>query len=158
MKFGLTKDLCYFAGLCARYRHEENSQLGIRTTNHAVIERFVKLALSMGVGPSKILVEENEKLSHVYFFNSKLARQVKQLREKENYYFRPNSKFAQDYVAGMFDASGHKSSAHITMGNLDNADCFMLENLGIHTKGGVVQNPGALLKLIRGDSIVAKGF
>lgn len=153
MKVKLTPELCYLAGLVGKGR-EEGGAVGIKTRNDEITERFVKLALELGIDTKKVLIEEREGLRHVYFYHSKLAKQLREIRDKETVLFKYRNLLAANYVAGIFDANGHFRGNRITLNGLNPKDNLMLQNLGIHTTGRVVLNIKNFISLINEYSVL----
>ena len=157
MKGKLKPSTCYMAGLT---RGEgERSSVGIETSMGDVEERFVKSALKdFKIEPNKILIEEKDGLRHVHFYHSRVARQLSELREREDKIFKAQNELSKSYVAGMLDSSGRLSTSGIAIKGLKPIDEVMLANLGIHTRNGRIMNISTLLAFVHGVSLFAKHY
>lgn len=154
MRIKLSADLCYLAGLMHNGRERELSTVGISTNIGAMEERFVKLLLDMGVESGKVMYEENEKMRHIYAYNSRLARQCREIRKDETKIFHTVSGYTPDYIAGIFDSSGHAVKGSIYINGLSTADELMLQNLDLHIRHGKIMEQARLVAMIRGRSVL----
>lgn len=155
MRFRLTNELCYFAGLASRTREPENSQVGIKTTNDELAERFIKEAIRLGVDTKKIMIEEKDSFKHIYFYHSKIARMIREITKERQSLPRKGRALAVAFVAGTFDANGHVINERVTINRMEKADELLLELLGIHTVNSKILNIRDFFELIRGGSTLA---
>ena len=157
MKSKITPSLCYMAGLVSRSAKKEKNSIGIETTIPEIEQRFIEIAIKdLEIEPTKILIEELEGRKHVHFYHSRIAKQLKEIYSREVHVFKKRDALSASYVAGMFDSSGRvsRNSGEVSMTPITPDDSFMLENLGVHTKGNVILNVGNLISLISKDSIL----
>lgn len=150
----LSPEFCYLAGIVGKTGQEEKSMVGINTTIDAIIENFVEVALKMGVDSKKIMIEDLDGVKHVYFFHSKIAKQIRELVEKETKVFKYKNEFSSSYLAGMYDASGKTRNGKMGISRMTRSDELMLQNLGIHTKGSSIMNIKYFLDFIKEYSIL----
>lgn len=152
----LTPGLCYLAGIVSKTRQGERSMVGINTTIDDVVENFVEVALKMGIDTKKIMIEDVDGVKHVYFFHSKLAKQIREIVEKQTRIFKYNNEFSASFLAGMFDSSGKISRGKLLLSGMSTADQVVLENLGIHTHQNSITNIKAFLDIIKEKSVIFK--
>ncbi len=157
MRFKLTTELCYFAGL-AKGNREIDSRIGFKTTYDQLAELFVQRAIALGVQPTKMMIEQQENYTHVYFYHSKLSRQIREVLEMRESLSKRGIDKAVSYAAGLFDSSGHAYAGKVYIRRMDKRDELLLEFIGVHTRGGRVINPRSFLELISGMSFLAKGL
>ena len=154
----LSPEICYIAGLLSKSSQEERSMVGVRTTIDDVVENFVEVALRIGIDTKKIIIEDIEGTKYVYFFHSKIAKQAREIIEKETKIFKFKNEFSSNYIAGIFDASGRIHNGRVSIGGLSQMDHLMLQNLGIHTRGNSILNISDFFSLIKEKSIVLKNM
>ncbi|MDE1825917.1 MAG: hypothetical protein KGH61_04345 [Candidatus Micrarchaeota archaeon] len=155
MGIRLTTDICYLAGIMSKTRESERSMVGIYTTVDEFVENFVALALRLGIETRKITIEENETgVKHLYAHNSKLAKQTREIIEKQNTLFRYRNEFSSSYLAGMFDASGNILGGRPVINGITARDRVMLETLGVHTIGKRIVGSKEFVSLIKGKSVL----
>lgn len=128
--------------------------VGIDTTIDAMIENFVALALKLGVDTKKIVIEDFDGIKHVYFFNSKLAKEIRELVEKETKVFKYKNEFSSNYLAGMYDSSGKIRNGKVSISRMTRSNELMFQNLGIHTKGSTIMNIKYFFDFIKPHSIM----
>ncbi len=148
MKAKLSKEFCYLAGL-SRLSKEEKSKVSAKSEIKEIIERFVEIAVKLGVEPRKIVVEENE----TFFYHSKIARQIRKIRENEIKVFRHRNELSSSYIAGIFDARGSIRSKSVEISSMKPSEAIMLENLGMHVRGNRIANISEFIMLIKGYSL-----
>ncbi len=154
MKLKLTPDVCYVAGLLSQSK-EERTAVGIVTGKGEIEQRFISIALKeFEIKPEKIVIKEDGPNRHVYFYHSRIAKQLREIIDRENYIFKAKNDFAKSYLAGIFDAAGHVHKEGLKIKGLRPKDELMLSNLGIHSNRGRILNPSILLAFIRGRSII----
>lgn len=155
MKIKLTPDICYIAGLNAPFK--EKNAVGIETNTKELEERFAELAIKLfEVDPTRILVAENGGKHSIYFYNSRIAKRLAEIRSKADKLFRSQNDLSRNYLAGMFDSMGRIScSGGVFMNGLQPVDEVFLANMGIHTKSGRIINISSLITLISGTSVLA---
>lgn len=153
MTIKLTASACYMAGLMNRTT--EKGRVGISTGKSAIEERFLEIAVKkLKVDPTKITITEGTAgMRNIHFYHSRIAKELREIREKELFLFKRINEFSRSYVAGMFDSSGHLQKGSITINGLSPKDRLMLENLGIRTLDRRIVNPGLLLDVIKGYSV-----
>ncbi len=155
MKAKLKPNICYIAGLTRRAL--DKNAVGIETGIGEIAQRFAEIAVKeLKVLPSKILVEERDGRRLVYFYHSRVARQLEEIRSREDKLFKAPTEFSINYLAGIVDASGRFSKQGIYIDGLTPQDEVMLANLGIHTRNGRVSNISTLLELVKGKSVIVR--
>ncbi len=155
MKLKLNPDVCYLAGITSSSKEKKNA-VGIFTSISAIEERFVKIAIGLGIEPNKIIVEETKRGRHIYFFHSIVARMLKKINEKSSRLFKKKNELAASYVAGLFDGNAHAGKSSVSIKNLSTSDRLVLEQMGIHMINERVMNVSALLELVREKSVIAE--
>ncbi|MDE1823274.1 MAG: hypothetical protein KGH69_05195 [Candidatus Micrarchaeota archaeon] len=153
MTIKLTTSACYMAGLMNRTA--ERGKVAISTGKSAIEERFLEIAVKkLKVDPTKITIAEGSiGMRNVYFYHSRIAKELQEIREKELFLFKRVNEFSRSYIAGMFDSSGHLQKGSITINGLSPKDRLMLENLGIRTLDKRIVNPRLLLEMIKGYTV-----
>ena len=155
MKVKLTPSLCYLAGIQSRFK-EENGAVGIKTGLNEVEQRFIELLINEFKIPSnKILINEQNNSRHIFFYHSKLNKQIAYIKTNQNKLFRLPTLECRNYLAGIFDGSGHIKENVLFIGKLSRADEVLLETLGIHIEGNRVLSPKVLLSLIKNISVLS---
>jgi hypothetical protein len=156
MRFKPTPELCYLAGLAGRSNEPEQSIVGVRTQNEEIEQRFVQYAIKLGTDTKKILIEESEGgFRHVYTYNSKLAKMIREIMKERASLARKRGNLAAAFIAGTFDANGHVSNGALTIRKLEKGDELLLELLGVHSVNSKIMNIRGFLSLIKKDSILA---
>lgn len=154
MKAKLTAHVCYIAGLYSKGPKREKNFVSVNTGVEELKQLFIEIAVKeLGVLPSKVLFGHESDKS-VGFYHSRIAKQLLDIANRENYIFKITNELSSSYVAGMFDASGHFSAGGLEIRHVTPKDAMMLENLGIHTKGDKILNIGRFMELIKGRSII----
>ncbi len=154
MKTKLKPYICYIAGMQSM-SSEAHSAVGIRTSISEIEGRFVELCLKdLGVDPKRIIVEDERVARHIYFYHSGICRRIRKVVDDSNKMFKYRNIFSSSYVAGMFDAAGRMDKKGISIRGLGHKEELVLEQLGIHTKGGFILNPGSFITLVRGFSVL----
>lgn len=156
MKLKLTPSICYMAGLFSRNKQKEKGAVGIQTGISELEQKFVEIALNeYGIDPKKIIIEEDDRGNrHVLFYHSRVSKQLKDITAREVHLFKKKDSLSSNYVAGMFDGGGHVTHTTITVSPISSSDAFMLQNLGIHTKGNNILNIGNFISLVKGHSVL----
>ncbi|VVB77021.1 Uncharacterised protein [uncultured archaeon] len=157
MRFKLTSELCYMAGVMDHFWVPEKSYVGIRTKSDELAQRFVKYAMVLGVAPEKILVEDVEGTNSVHFYHSKIARMIRDILAKEADLPKHNREMAICLVAGMFDSKGKITERGAYIQRMDKADALLLELLGVRTRDTRILNISTLVPLIDRYSLLSKG-
>ncbi len=147
------------AGLVSRSSKREKNSVGIETSINEIEQRFIEIAIKeLGIEPTKVIIDEAEGYRHVYFYHSRIAKQLTEIYSREVHVFKKRDTLSASYVAGMFDSAGRvsRNSGEVSMTPITPDDSFMLENLGIHTKGNTILNVGNLISLIGEESILIR--
>ncbi len=153
MKIKLTPEICYIAGLNAPFK--EKNAVGVETNIKEIETHFAELAMKLfEVDPTRIMVTEEEGRHSIYFYNSRIAKRLAEIRSKSDKLFRMQNEFSKSYLAGMFDSMGRISKSGVFMNGMHPVDEVFLANMGIHTKGGRVTNISSLVSLIKNISIL----
>ncbi len=155
MKIKLTANLCYLAGLQDKARFTDRA-IGISTRIDELEQRFTEICVKeLKIEPNRIIVREEGGSKQIYFYHSKIYRELLEINSNATRIFRySNNEFSRMYVAGIFDAAGHAEKGRIRINGLTRSDELVLENLGIHTMNGTILNAGPFVKLIKGFSIM----
>ncbi len=148
MKAKLTKELCYIAGL-SRLSDAEKSLVYIKTDKEEIAEKFVESAIKLGVDPKKIIIESN---TEAKFYHSKIASNIREIRENKVKIFKYVNELSRSFVAGIFDARGIIESS-IKIAKLSPSEILMLNNLGIKTNKDKILNAKYFIMLIKGFSV-----
>ena len=153
MKKTLTPDVCYMAGLYSKASKREKNFVSVNTSISELQQRFIEIAVNeLGVQPNKIiLARESEKSAG--FYHSRVAKRLQDIVNRETYVFKTVNELSRNYVAGMFDMAGHYRGA-MEISHVNPKDAFMLENLGVHTRGDKIVNITRFIALIKGFSIL----
>lgn len=155
MKHKITPGVCYMAGLLSKSKQWEKNSVGIQTSIVEIELRFIEIALKeLEIEPSKIMMEESEGHKRIYFYHSRVSKQLRDICAREVHIFKKPDKLSSSYVAGMFDAAGHIRNGTVTMSPMTPSDTIMLGNLGIHTRGKTIANASRLVLLIKGQSVM----
>ena len=154
MKAKLTPSICYMAGLYSKASKKQKNFVSITTSIDALQERFVEIAVKdLEIEPNKILLGQVSEKS-AGFYHSRVAKHLLDIANRETYLFKTANELARNYLAGIFDASGHISQTGVEIRHITPKDAMMLENLGIHSKGDRILNIGRFIALIDGSSII----
>lgn len=155
MKARLRPGTCYMAGLTRR--EAERNAVGIATGLEELEQRFIEIAIKeFKIEPNKIIIEELGSIRRIYFYHSRVARQLAEIRSREDKLFKVRNEFSMSYVAGILDAAGRFSKQGIYIDQLTPQDEVMLANLGIHTRNGRVSNISSLIELTKRYSTLIK--
>ncbi len=159
MEKKLTPSICYMAGLVSKSNEKDKSAVGIQTGIEEIEQRFVEIALKeFSIEPTKIIIEEQAGGRHLFFYHSRVSKQLKDICARETYLFKKKDKLSSSYVAGMFDGAGHVTHTTMTINPLSTPDALMLENLGVHTKGNAVLNISNFMSLIKESSLLLERY
>ncbi len=154
MKIKLTPTLCYLAGIQSRFK-EENGAVGIITSIDAIEQHFIEICLKkLKLEPNKLLIESDGNTRHIFFYHSKLNKQLKQISENQTKLFRFPTYEARSYIAGIFDGSGYVKDGHIFIQKVSRGDEVLLENLTVHMKGTRVMSINTFISIINGYSVL----
>ncbi len=149
----LSAKLCYMAGLYSKSNRKHKSLVCVNTGIEELRDRFVEIAVNeLDVEPNKIMLDKEEVSAG--FYHSRISKQLANIVARETYVFKTVNEFSKNYLAGIFDISGHIKDGTLQIRHITPRDAMMLENLGIHTKGDNILNVGAFIGLIKGISIV----
>ncbi len=157
MKEKLTPNVCYMAGLYSKAAKKEKNYVSVNTSILELQQRFVEIAVNeLGIMPNKIILgRESEKSAG--FYHSRVAKRLLDIVNRETYVFKTVNELSRSYVAGMFDMAGHYRGT-IEIGHVNAKDAFMLENLGVHTRGDKIVNISKFVALIKERSILLSGI
>jgi hypothetical protein len=146
----LTPEVCYAAGLFSKAARRQKNLVHISTSIPELQQKFVEIAVKkLGVLPNKIIMDD----SGVGFYHSRVAKRLQDIIDRETYVFKEVNVLSRNYLAGMFDISGHYRGA-VEIRHVTPKDAFMLENLGVHTRGDSIMNVSLFVSLIKGYSIL----
>lgn len=143
------------AGLQSK-SNEERSAVGVSTGLDSIEQKFIEIAINdLGIKPNRIVIEEiGGGMRHVLFYHSRVCKQLKDICESSEKIFKRRNELASAYVAGMFDAAGHKDSQGLYMKKIEPKDAILLQNLEIYTKGNRIMNMTSFMTLIKGFSLL----
>ena len=148
MKTKLNKELCYMAGL-TREEHGRNA-IGIVTSFQKLESRFIDTCTKVfGIDLNRIHVDRVRDFQHIFFYDSRLWKELENIRKRQVFIFKRQDELAASFIAGMFDSSGHFAKGEMIIKNLTRNDIFMLNNLGIKTRGKEIASKKTLFMLIR---------
>lgn len=155
MKTRLTPNMCYMAGLQSK-GHEERSAVGISTGLEELEQKFVEITINeLKIEPNRIIINETEfGMRHVFFYHSRIYRELKKIVDDSDKIFKRRNELASAYVAGMFDAAGHKDKIGLYINKIGPRDAVVLQNLEIYTRGNRIMNMTSFIKLIKGFSVL----
>lgn len=154
MKIKLTPTLCYLAGIQSRF-NEESGAVGIKTNIDAIEQHFISICLKeLGIEPNRILINEDGGIRHIFFYHSKLKRQLKQIMDNQNKLFRLPTNETRSYIAGIFDGSGYTKDGYLFIHKISRSDELLLESLTVHIKGTKILSIKTFLSIIKGYSIL----
>lgn len=155
MKVKLTPLVCYMAGLYSKSPRREKSLVCVSTGIEELRDRFIEIAVNeLGIDPRRMIIDR-EDLS-AGFYHSRVSKQLAGIVARETYVFKTVNDLSRNYLAGMFDISGHVTARGVEIRHVSARDALMLENLGVHTRGDAVLNISAFIGLVKGCSIVAR--
>lgn len=159
MKPKLTSSLCYMAGLQSK-AHEERSAVGVYTGLESLEQRFIEIAIKeLGIEPNRIVIRDaGGGMRHILFYHSRIAKRLREIVDKSDRIFKRRNELAGAYVAGMFDAAGHKDARGLYIKKIEPKDAVLLQNLEIYTRGNRITNAGSFMELARGFSLLLKAF
>ncbi len=151
----LTPNICYMAGLFSKAQKREKNYVSVSTTMPELQQKFVEIAVKdFGILPTRIILGRDSQ-SSAGFYHSRVAKQLQDIVNRETYVFKTANELSSSYVAGMFDISGHYRSA-VEIRHINPKDAFMLEGLGVHTRGDRIMNISRFIELIAGRSIMLR--
>ena len=158
MKAKLKPSICYIAGLSKK--DSEKNAVAVETGSEEIELRFVEAAIKeFKIEPTKVVIEEKKDgRRKVYFYHSRIARQLAEIRSREEKLFRVPNEFSCNYLAGMFDSTGGFSKTGVHLNILTPQDEVMLANLGIHTRNGRISNISTFVALIGRYSYLLKSM
>lgn len=153
MKKDLVPNICYMAGLFSKASKKEKNFVSVNTSMIELQQKFIEIAVNeLGILPNKIILgRESEKSAG--FYHSRVAKQLQDIVNRETYLFKVPNELSRSYLAGMFDIAGHYRGS-LEISHVNPRDAFMLENLGIHTRGDKIVNISKFVALIKGLSIL----
>ncbi len=155
MRFKLTKELCYLAGLAGRTRESEKSGIGIITQSDDIGDRFLKESFKLGVDPRKIIIEESGSFKHIHYYHSKIARMIAEIMKTRAGLPKKGRDYAIAFLAGAFDGNGHINRGSITIRKMERSDDLLLELMDVHTVNSKILNIKKFISLIKEQSILA---
>jgi hypothetical protein len=141
------------AGLYSKAPRREKNYVSVNTSISELQQRFIEIAVNeLGILPNKIILgRESEKSAG--FYHSRVAKRLQDIVNREIYVFKTVNELSRSYVAGMFDIAGHYRGA-IEISHVNPKDAFMLENLGVHTRGDKIMNISKFIALIKESGIL----
>lgn len=143
------------AGLQSKSK-EERSAVGISTGVNDIGQKFIEISIKeLGIQPNRIIIDEiGGDMQHIYFYHSRIYRKIKEVVDKSDKIFKRRNELSREYVAGMFDAAGHKDRQGLYIKKIEPRDAIMLQNLEIYTKGNRIMNISNFIELIKGSSVL----
>lgn len=150
----LTPNVCYMAGLFSKAPRREKNFVSINTGIEELQQRFAEIAVKdLKIEPSRIVLGRDGSLG-IGFYHSRVAKRLNDIISREVYIFRKESELSRNYVAGMFDISGHFTKSSVEIRHVRPDDALMLENLGVHTRGDSITTITRFVSLIKGPSLL----
>jgi hypothetical protein len=130
-KLGISPDVSYMLGVynC----NTGSSQISIATASTEMVERFVRIAVSLGTRPDAILITREEYGTKASISNSKLKKLFDNALEKRDRIFKYRNEYSASYFAGMFDCNGAADGRGIFIRGMQTYDSIILERIGFHT-------------------------
>ncbi len=154
MERKLSTALCYLAGLQNKGREARNA-VGISTKLESITQRFVEISINdLGIKPNRIIIEEKTGSQHVFFYHSRIWKRLHEISENAEKIFKYKNELAAAYVAGMFDAAGHRDRFGLYIKGAGPRDAVLLQNLGIYTRENRIMNVSSFVSLIKGQSLL----
>ncbi len=130
-KLGLNPDTSYMLG--AYNCNAEKSSLYVATTSKELVERFVRIAVSLGTKPESVLITKEDYLTKATITNSKLKKLLDSALEKREKIFKYKNEYSASYFAAMFDCNGSADNKGVFIAGMKPYDSIILERLGFHT-------------------------
>lgn len=154
MKTILTPKICYIAGIYSKGPKKEKNFVSLNTDMEFMQQYFAEIAINeLHIEPNRIIIARDSRMS-IGFYHSRVAKTLQNISAREVYLFKEKNELSRSYLAGIFDVSGHFSSDSIEIKHITSSDAFMLENLGVHSKGDKILNISKFIDLIEGFSII----
>ncbi len=154
MKTKLKPKICYLAGLLSKSGEVKNA-IGITTSIEEIEHRFLDICLKeLKIEPNKIIIEDNQRSRHIFFYNSRLRKELDKIIERETIIFKYRNEYSANYIAGMYDIAGHIQNGSLVINKLSPKDQMMFENLGLRTDSNKIRNISSIVTLISGFSIM----
>jgi len=124
-----------------------------------VLEVFSQQALEKQLTTSDKMLTAGDK---VYFYHTAYRKFFQEVEKEQLERFKYLNEYAANYIAGMFDASGHiDERGVVSLGQANKQDEMMLLRLGFQTRRRadrlVIERPVVFLTFIRNYVQVFKG-
>jgi hypothetical protein len=156
MKIKLSPELSYLIGLWRKARCPDG--LGVQGGKD-ILEIFSKEVIDRQLTPpGKLLTGEDK----VYFYHTAYRKFFQEVEKDQLERFKYLNEYAANYLAGMFDATGHiDERGLVSIGNASKGDEMMLLRLGFGTKRRsdrlIIERPVLFLTFIRNYVKVFQG-
>ncbi len=134
-KIKLNPDICYLLGAHSCSKCSDNSSVEMSSKDESSLERFIKIAIGLGIEPNKLLVSKSQRptLYTVKFYNSKMRKFIDTSMERSEHIFRYANIYTANYFAGMFDACGGADERGIYLYGPGKRNIMLIEKFGFHT-------------------------
>ena len=154
MKTKLEPHICYMAGLLSKSFGKSN-EICIATSIDGIEKKFLDICVKrLKIDPSRIVIDERETHRRIYFYDSRLYKELKRIIEREDIIFKRRNEFSSSYVAGMFDAGGKVREGSLMIAGMTIKDQLTLENLGVHIRKDRIVSISSFITLIQGSSVL----
>ena len=122
------------------------------------MESFIKIAIGLGVEPSKLLVSKSQRptLYTVKFYNSRMRKFFDTSFRRLEHIFKHANIYTASYLAGMFDACGGVDERGIYLYGPGSRNILLMEKLGFHTSLTTkvrIRNAESFITFIREHSL-----
>jgi hypothetical protein len=131
-KLGISPDVSYMLGIY-NCNISRSPSICITTSSNEMIERFVRIAVSLGTKPSAINIEKEGYVIIASANNSKLKKLFDNALEKRDKIFKYKNGYSASYFAAMFDCNGAADSRGVFIKGMKAYDSILLERIGFHT-------------------------
>ncbi len=157
-KLGMSPDTSYMLGICSC--NSSASSISLATASSELVERFVRIAVSLGTRPGAIQIKKEDSVTEVTISNSKLKKMLDAALEKRDRIFKYRNEYSASYFAAMFDCSGGADGRGVFI-RMKPYDSIIIERIGFHTTGSgkcYIRKGLDFVRFIAPFSIRAKGI
>ncbi len=136
----------------------DNSSIEMSSNDESFLERFIKIAIGMGIEPSKLLVSKSHKptLYTIKFYNSKIRKFMDRSLDRSEHILKHPNAYTANYLAGIFDSCGGVDEKGIYMYSPGERNIMLMERLGFHTSNMTklrIRNSESFIAFIREHSL-----
>jgi hypothetical protein len=130
-KLSLSPDTSYLLGICNC--NIDRSSISVATASNELVQRFVRIAVSLGTNLDAIQIKKEGYVSTVSIKNSKLKKLLDSALEKREKIFKYKNEYSASYFAAMFDCNGVADNRGVFIRGMKTYDSIILERIGFHT-------------------------